>query len=87
MTREELSCIIQTYKTKQQNKNKTPEDPVEYLIIEINKNRKGELTMKKFECEPCGYIYDPAVGVRTEVSLLELLLKISRMTGYVRFVD
>ena len=62
MTREELSCIIQTYKTKQQNKNKTPEDPVEYLITEINKNRKGELTMKKFECEPCGYIYDPAVG-------------------------
>lgn len=62
MTREELSCIIQTYKTKQQNKNKTPEDPVEYLIIEINKNRKGELTMKKFEREPCGYIYDPAVG-------------------------
>ena len=62
MTREELSCIIQTYKTKQQNKNKTPEDPVEYLIIEINKNRKGELTMKKFVCEPCGYIYDPAVG-------------------------
>ena len=50
------------HKTKQQNKNKTPEDPVEYLIIEINKNRKGELTMKKFECEPCGYIYDPAVG-------------------------
>ena len=62
MTREELSCIIQTYKTKQQNKNKTPEDPVEYLITEINKTRKGELTMKKFECEPCGYIYDPAVG-------------------------
>ena len=62
MTREELSCIIQTYKTKQQNKHKTPEDPVEYLITEINKNRKGELTMKKFECEPCGYIYDPAVG-------------------------
>ena len=57
MTREELSCIIQTYKTKQQNKNKTPEDPEEYQIKEINK-----LTMKKFECEPCGYIYDPAVG-------------------------
>ena len=62
MTREELSCIIQTYKTKQQNKNKTPEDPVEYLITEIKKKRTGELTMKKFECEPCGYIYDPAVG-------------------------
>ena len=87
MTREELSCIIQTYKTKQQNKNKTPEDPVEYLITEINKNRKGELTMKKFESEPCGYIYDPAVGDPDGVSLLELLLKISRMTGYVRFVD
>ncbi len=62
MTREELSCIIQTYKTKQQNKNKTPEDPVEHLITDINKHRKGEKTMKKFECEPCGYIYDPAVG-------------------------
>ena len=58
MTREELSCIIQTYKTKQQNKNKTPEDPVEYLIIEINKNRKGELTMKKFVCTVCGYVYE-----------------------------
>ena len=20
------------------------------------------MTMKKYECEPCGYIYDPAVG-------------------------
>ena len=20
------------------------------------------ITMKKYECEPCGYIYDPAVG-------------------------
>lgn len=62
MTREELSCIIQTYKTKQQNKNKTPKDPVENLTTEINQYRKREKTMKKFECEPCGYIYDPAVG-------------------------
>ena len=30
-----------------------------------NKNKstlKREMTMKKYECEPCGYIYDPAVG-------------------------
>ena len=35
---------------------------IQNKATEINKNRKGELTMKKFECEPCGYIYDPAVG-------------------------
>ena len=50
MTREKLSCIIQTYKTKQHNK------------LYRNKHRKGETAMKKYECEPCGYIYDPAVG-------------------------
>ena len=37
--------------------------------------------MKKYECEPCGYIYDPAVG-DPDGSLLELLSKIFLMTGY-----
>ena len=27
------------------------------------KQREGkELMMSKYECEPCGYVYDPAVG-------------------------
>lgn len=43
--------------------------------------------MKKYECGPCGYIYDPAVEIQTEVLLQELHLKIFQMTGYVHSVD
>lgn len=25
-------------------------------------NRKVELKMKKYVCEPCGYVYDPEIG-------------------------
>ncbi len=41
--------------------------------------------MKKFECEPCGYIYDPVAGDRTAVSLREQHLRIFRTIGYAQF--
>ena len=43
--------------------------------------------MIKYECEPCGYIYDPAVGDPDEVSLQELHLRIFQMTGHAQSVD
>jgi len=32
------------------------------LVTKINQQEKEKMTMKKYECGPCGYIYDPAVG-------------------------
>jgi rubredoxin len=32
------------------------------LILYKNRRRVGEIKMKKYECIPCGYIYDPQVG-------------------------
>ena len=35
-------------------------EPVDNIERIISKRRR--VAMKKFECEPCGYIYDPVVG-------------------------
>ena len=51
-----LSCIIQIY--KKQSVRKIARN----LVTKINRHWKGKMTMIKYECEPCGYIYDPAVG-------------------------
>jgi rubredoxin len=32
------------------------------VTSEINWCLKGDMTMKKYQCEPCGYIYDPELG-------------------------
>ena len=45
-------------KTKRQNTEKYGGN----LVTKINQQEKEKITMKKYECEPCGYIYDPAVG-------------------------
>ena len=45
-------------KTKRQNTEKYGGN----LITKINQQEKEKMTMKKYECGPCGYIYDPAVG-------------------------
>ena len=37
--------------------------------------------MKKYVCEPCGYVYDPEVGDPDNGIALELLLKISQRIG------
>jgi rubredoxin len=28
----------------------------------INKRKKGDFIMKKYECSVCGYVYDPVLG-------------------------
>ncbi len=38
--------------------------------------------MKKYVCEPCGYVYDPEAGDPDGGIAQELLLKTSRTTGY-----
>ena len=45
-------------KTKRQNTEKYGGN----LVTKINKQEKEKMTMKKYECEQCGYIYEPAVG-------------------------
>ena len=45
-------------KTKRQNTEKYGGN----LITKINQQEKEKMTMKKYECGTCGYIYDPAVG-------------------------
>lgn len=36
---------------------------VKIIIINLIYNkRKVEIQMKKYVCEPCGYVYDPEVG-------------------------
>ena len=32
------------------------------LKIKTEKSKKGMKTMKKYVCEPCGYVYDPEIG-------------------------
>lgn len=41
--------------------------------------------MKKYICQPCGYIYDPAVGDPGEGISPGTALKTFPKTGYVRF--
>ena len=43
---------------KQQNTEKFSRN----LLTKWINIEKEKITMKKYECEPCGYIYDPAVG-------------------------
>ena len=43
--------------------------------------------MKKYECEPCGYIYDPAVGDPDGGIAQELHLRIFQMTGHAQSAD
>ena len=33
-----------------------------YKIIKLGKENEGVLKMKKYVCDVCGYVYDPAVG-------------------------
>lgn len=40
--------------------------------------------MKKYECEPCGYIYDPEVGDPDTVLQQEHHLKTFQRIGYVQ---
>lgn len=32
------------------------------LKIKTEKSKKGMKKMKKYVCEPCGYVYDPEIG-------------------------
>ena len=43
--------------------------------------------MKKYLCEPCGYVYDPELGDPDGGIEQELLLKIFRMTGYAQSAE
>lgn len=56
--------IIQTYKERKNLEEvkcwKIKWKPVDNIERIISIRRR--VTMKKFECEPCGYIYDPVVG-------------------------
>ena len=42
--------------------------------------------MIKYECEPCGYIYDPAVG-DPDAGIQKLHLRIFQMTGHAQSAD
>lgn len=41
--------------------------------------------MKKYVCNICGYVYDPAVGIRTPVCPRAFLLRTFPRTGHARF--
>ena len=43
--------------------------------------------MKKYVCDPCGYIYDPELGDRTAVLLPVQRLRIFLRIGYVRSAE
>ena len=56
--------IIQTYKERENLEEvkcwKIKWKPIDNIERSISIRRR--VAMKKFECEPCGYIYDPVVG-------------------------
>ena len=48
---------------------------------------QAQKTKKKYECEQCGYIYEPAVGNLNIDIAPKLHLRIFQSTGYAQSMD
>ena len=51
-----------TYAQYHANKGKAPKNAPTYRAPEAPKEQKGDTGMKKYVCNVCGYVYDPAEG-------------------------